>query len=180
MEHWKDISGYEGIYQVSNFGRIKSLERVLVYSNGRKARHRERIKSQPLDCKTEYRIAVLSKKNIQRAFKISRLVAKAFVSNPSAHPVVNHIDGDKKNDHFLNLEWCTYSYNNLHAFDLGLSKRKLSHTGISWDKSRGKWIAFLYRGNKNLFVGRFHVLDDAIKAVKEFKYDSCANKTAVN
>jgi hypothetical protein len=172
MEKWKDIKDYEYLYQVSNHGNIRSLDRIVEYSNGKKALHKGRIKSQPTNCKTEYRIAVLSKNNKQRAFKISRLVAFAFIDNKNDLPVVNHIDGNKKNDHFSNLEWCTYSHNSLHAFDNGLSKKKSKYTGVGWDKNRNKYGAYVYRDNKNLFVGRFDTEELAAEAIARFKIEN--------
>lgn len=101
MEIWKDIEGYEGLYQISNFGRIKFLYNY----RGRNNILVPRIK------RGYYQIGL--RKNVKRKwFAVHRLVAKAFIDNPNNYPVINHIDEDKLNNNVDNLEWCTYKYNN--------------------------------------------------------------------
>lgn len=111
-EIWKDIEGYEGLYQVSNLGRVKSLERrVRAKKPGTTQRIKERIRK--FSYTTEgYAYVVLSKEGVHKTILVHRLVADAFVPNPDNLPCVNHKDEDKKNDTSDNLEWCTYSYNN--------------------------------------------------------------------
>lgn len=79
--------------------------------------------------------------------------------NKNNYKVVNHINGNKKDDRVENLEWCTYSYNNIHAFDTGLNKRKCKYTGVSFH--RNKYEAFIYRNNKNIYLGRFDTEEEA-------------------
>lgn len=112
---WKSIKGYEGLYEVSDTGRIKSLCRITIdgkhikekiinggeYSNG-------------------YKFVCLRKNGENRNFLVHRLVAEAFIPNSVNLPVVNHIDGNIHNNCVNNLEWCTYSYNLKHAVDIGL------------------------------------------------------------
>jgi hypothetical protein len=165
-EVWKNIQKYEGYYQISNLGRLRSVDRVIKYKNGRLNKHKGREKNVK-EYKTAYRIAILSKENKQKGFKISRLVAKHFIKNPNNYPCVNHIDGNKHNDRKENLEWCTYSYNNLHAFNNGLIKHS-GIRGIIWDKNRLKWYAYLSRNNKDYFIGRFLNKEEAIKAREKY------------
>ena len=110
-EVWKDIEGYEGLYQVSNKGRVKSFhfgkEKILkpyLRANG-------------------YLMLCLQVDKIKAHFIIHRLVATAFIPNPVNLPVVNHIDGNKQNNCVENLEWTTYSENEKHAYKLGLKFR---------------------------------------------------------
>lgn len=99
-EIWKDIKDYEGLYQVSNFGRIKSLN-----GYGHK---KEIILSQG---KSNYYQVILSKNGIKKNRMVHRLVAEAFVSNPNNYKEVNHKDEDKYNNNSNNLEWCDRKYN---------------------------------------------------------------------
>lgn len=129
VEIWKDIAGYEGVYQVSNWGRIKSLERVVNCKGGQKL-NKERIRK---DCNAHgYRNIVLSKENITHCYLVHILVADAFVPNPDNLPEVNHLDCDKMNNYYRNLERCTKLANMQHASSNGL-------LGKSWrGKSYGK------------------------------------------
>lgn len=111
MEVWKDIEGYEGLYQVSSLGRIKSLP-------GRSNHKSEKILKQATVL--GYSHITLSKDNVQKIFKVHRLVASAFIPNPKDLPQVNHIDGKKLNNCVENLEWVNPRDNSLHAFRMGL------------------------------------------------------------
>ena len=102
MEEWKDIKGYEGIYQISNKGRVKSLN----YNRTGK----EKIREGTVD-NTGYKIISLSKNGKEKKYSIHRLVAQAFLPNPDNLPVVNHKDENKLNNNVENLEWCTHKYN---------------------------------------------------------------------
>lgn len=114
-EIWKDIVGYEGLYQVSNLGRVKSLPRF-----DRKGRfHSEKIKSQ-VNNGNGYMIVNLKHNGKQQMRTVHRLVAEHFISNDLELPEVNHIDGNKSNNIVTNLEWCTRSENVKHAVDNGL------------------------------------------------------------
>lgn len=123
-EKWKYIEGVEGRYMISNFGRIKRVERVIDSNanKGLKTRLPEKIIS-PQISKFGYRHVRLatSKGKIDRT--IHRLVAIAFVDNPEGKPVVDHIDGNKENNHYSNLEWVSYAENNQRAYDTGLKRR---------------------------------------------------------
>lgn len=100
-ELWADVPGYEGLYQVSNNGRIKSMKR--------------RIIMKPFISHRGYAYIGLRNKNGRVGRPIHRLVCLAFHENPENKPTVNHIDGDKMNNHADNLEWATWSENNKHA-----------------------------------------------------------------
>lgn len=108
-EIWKDIKNYEGLYQVSNLGRVKSLPRNTnnQYKNGV-------IRQNIIRGKGYYYINLYNKST--KLFTIHRLVAEAFIPNPSNLPCINHIDGNKLNNRIDNLEWCSYSNNEIHAY----------------------------------------------------------------
>lgn len=111
LEQWKDIKGYEGLYQVSNYGRVKRK-----YNNGK-----IRI-LKPISTNNGYLRVSLSKNSVNNTYFVHRLVAQAFILNPENKPEVNHIDGDKTNNKIENLEWCTRSENIQHAFYTGLNQ----------------------------------------------------------
>ena len=111
MEIWKDINGYENMYQVSNYGRVKSLNRIVKSSWGTPKMLNEKIIKEIIDSLGYSRLS-LSKNGKVKAHKIHRLVAEAFLEG---NGVVNHIDGNKQNNNVLNLEFCTAKQNNAHA-----------------------------------------------------------------
>ena len=121
---WKDVVGYEGLYKISEKGDVLSLPR-LVNANKKGQRMTEkRILKQQLNHKG-YPLVSLSHINDgknNKMFSVHRLVAKAFIPNPNNLPQVNHIDGNKQNNHYTNLEWCDNSYNQIHAYRIGLNK----------------------------------------------------------
>lgn len=125
MEVWKDIQGYEGRYQVSNYGRVKSVARVSSQNHSL----RERIRKPETD-KDGYQIVNLSKDGKVKLYKVHRLVGLAFIDNPHGYDQINHIDGDKANNHMANLEWVSASENIKHAFRTGLKEpTRISHYG---------------------------------------------------
>lgn len=119
-EEWRDIHGYEGLYQVSSFGRIKRLKGVTARKNGYKIPIPERILNGSKNY-YGYKQISLSKNREKKRFMIHRLVATAFISNPEEFPIINHKDENKINNHVDNLEWCSYAYNNTYG---GLTQRR--------------------------------------------------------
>lgn len=126
-EVWRDIVGYEGLYQVSNFGRVKSLKRKYINQYGEFGEKEEFIKKQKLSAfdKSQkdtkgYFVVSLANNDRGKWVRVHRLVATAFLPNPHNLPEVNHKDGNKQNNNVDNLEWVTRSQNNLHAWRTGL------------------------------------------------------------
>lgn len=99
QEQWKPIKGYEGLYEISNFGRVKSIKT-------------NKIRKPNPDGSGYLKIDLYYKK--YKTLKIHRLVAEAFIENKFNLPQVNHIDGNLLNNHYQNLEWCSPSYNSWH------------------------------------------------------------------
>lgn len=109
-EYWKPVLGYEGLYEVSNLGRVKSLDRwVKGIYNSVQLKRGKIIK--PRKTWDNYIVVNLSKDGKMKTVKVHRLVAQAFLPNPDNLPQVNHKDEDKNNNTVDNLEWCTNLYN---------------------------------------------------------------------
>ena len=114
-EIWKSIENFEGLYQISNLGRVKSVDRVVHVLDPKSNREYDRhfpecIKATNLDNKG-YVIVTLKKDGKNSRHRIHRLVAKAFIPNPENLPQINHKDENKENNYADNLEWCTNEYN---------------------------------------------------------------------
>jgi hypothetical protein len=131
IEKWKDIKGCEGIYQVSNLGRIKILYRELITPNGGMYKQHEKIKA--IHKVAGYMQVALSINKKHTCFKVHRLVAAAFIPNTENKLTVNHKDGNKLNNSVDNLEWATQSEQLYHAHNTGL---KIPHTGSRHQKSK--------------------------------------------
>jgi len=114
-EVWKNIKGYEGSYQVSNLGRVKSLERAVALKNGSERHLKERI-LKPSTNRYGYLQALLCNGSGKvKTLLVHRLVCEAFYENPENKPCVNHIDENRTNNVASNLEWCTVKENNNHG-----------------------------------------------------------------
>lgn len=119
VEVWKDVVGYEGLYQVSNRGVVKRIDSIGL--DGRQLHEKQLYGGR---YSNGYQFVCLSKDGVCKQYIIHRLVAIAFLPNPNNNPVVNHVDGDKQNNSVENLEWCTHSQNRKHAYDNGLSTQR--------------------------------------------------------
>lgn len=113
-EIWKPIKGYEGLYEVSNYGKIKSLNRKIKNKNNKIIILKEKI-LKPAPIKTGHLNVILSKNNIKKHCYVHRLVAEAFIKNPKKLPFINHKDENPKNNYVNNLEWCDAQYNNTYG-----------------------------------------------------------------
>ena len=129
-EQWLPIDGFDGMYLISNYGRVKSLN----YNRT----NQEKILKSATNNKG-YQVVVLCKDGKQKMFRVHRLVAMAFIPNPNNYTEVNHIDECKTNNHVSNLEWCTVEYNN----NYGTRNKKISKALIgkfSGDNNPKYWF----------------------------------------
>ena len=115
METWKNIKGYEGLYQVSSMGRVKSLERTIIKKDGRKQTVKERILKGTPDKDGYLKIGLSGSTGKQKWFQVHRLVGEAFIQNPDEKPQINHINEIKTDNRACNLEWCTCKQNINHG-----------------------------------------------------------------
>jgi NUMOD4 motif/HNH endonuclease len=122
MELWKDVKGYEGLYQVSNQGRVKSLRKM----SGSCYRKERILKTQTRLTKDGYCRASLNRHGKARDVRVNRLVAEIFLPNPENKPTVNHKNGIKSDNRVENLEWETREENMQHAYD---NRLKVSSAG---------------------------------------------------
>lgn len=124
---WRAIQGYEGYYEVSDAGCVRSVDRIVCDKSGRERRLRgKEMKLTHTKGKdgNGYMVVNLRRDGTSYVTFVHILVATAFIPNPHGYPMVNHKDGDKTNNDVRNLEWTTYSYNNVHALYNNLRKPK--------------------------------------------------------
>ena len=150
IELWKDIKNYEGLYQVSNLGNVKSVDRY-VYAGDNSNHKYQHIKERNLKLSggDKYIQVSLCKNGKIKAFLVHRLVAEAFIPNPDNLPCINHKDENPKNNQAENLEWCTYKYNNEYNGRIDKCKHKISQTL----KSKPRNVKLTDKQRKNISDG---------------------------
>jgi hypothetical protein len=146
MQIWKDVPGYDGSYQINNFGDVKTLsDRQGI----------ERLMKPSLNA-DGYLIVRLTKDGKTKTCRIHQLIAMAFLGHKpdgTMNVVVNHIDNNRLNNNISNLELVSHRYNvTCHRTDLG----------INWDKGRSKWLVFISINTKRINLGRFSDKQDAL------------------
>lgn len=129
FEIWKPIKNFEGLYEISNLGRIKALPRRKNCNRGYGIMREHYMKPNNYGTSDYYRVPLTNKNHIKKYYLVHRLVAETFIENPNNLPQVNHKDGNKANNKVDNLEWCTASFNLKHAIDKGLriTNKKLAY-----------------------------------------------------
>lgn len=172
MEEWRPVKGYENLYEVSNFGQVRSVDREVVQSCTQWGKPMTRkIKGTTLvqiDNKNGYlKVALLSQGKRKSCF-VHRLVAEAFVDNHYNKPCINHIDYDRHNNKASNLEWCTHRENTLYSVDRMRHPKKtiLTNTGeryISWVKGKRRFRLTIQRRQ----YGIFKTLSEAVARREE-------------
>ena len=164
MEEWKDILGQEGYYQVSNFGRVRSLDRIVIDSLKREKHLKGRILKPDLDGCYYYMHKIRGKNR-----RVHDLVASAFLGKKPSGKVVDHIDRNKLNNRAENIRYCTQFDNmkNVEYRYRGSSKLK----GVHWNKSRGKWIGQVTVKGKTYCVGGYDYQWQAYRACRRKERD---------
>jgi len=154
-EHWRSIAGFEGFYEVSNLGRVRSLTHKARGKSNSEVTHEGQLLNPTLNS-DGYHVLTLSRdgKTIQR--KVHRVVAQAFHPNPMGFPCVNHIDFNKINNQSVNLEWCTNAHNMRH----------------DWNHGRRRSPKIASHGSKN---GNAKLSDDNVTEIRRRNVDGETN-----
>lgn len=150
-EVWKDIVGYEGSYQVSNFGKVYSLKTNKILKG--------------CNCKNGYERLVLRKDGKSFSCTVHRLVANAFIDNPEQHPIINHKDENPQNNRVDNLEWCSFEYNCTYGTALERRRKATDYKAIALKNSL-KVAQYDLDGN---FLS---IRDSANEYKREFGFDN--------
>lgn len=150
-EIWKDIIGYEGYYEVSNLGRVRSKNRTIVYSNGKVVHRKSKLKTLTTLPNSYPRVGLQKNGKLEMKM-VHRLVAEVFVPNPNNYPIVNHKDEDKSNSQASNLEWCDNSYN------VSYSNKGIDRRSTKQGYNSGLVLKLLLNG---IEVGRYNGLTEA-------------------
>ena len=164
-EEWRDVVGYEGLYMVSNYGRVKSLERKATVPANNKNKEYEftvhsRIRILQID-KNGYSRILLYKNGKYKLAQVHRLVAMAFIPNPENKPCVNHLDENTRNNHISNLEWTTIAENN--AYGNRNKKTSVSRMDLKTNIFRQPVDCFDMEGN---YICTFPSIEYAGKVVR--------------
>jgi hypothetical protein len=164
LEIWKDIIGYDGLYQVSNYGRVRSMDRVVLRNGKYPFLQKEKILKN-LISKGEYYHVVLCKDGKVKTRRIHQLVAEAFLNHtPCGYElVVNHINFDKLDNRADNLEIISQRENT----SVKLSKSTSKYTGVYWNKRNEKWMSRILINNKRIYLGSFLSESEAGNAYKK-------------
>lgn len=160
MEIWKDIECYEGWYQVSNLGNVKSLKRDLTRSDGVKQTYQEKILRNTIST-TGYYYVSLTKNSCVKKFKTHRLVAHAFLFKNKEQNYVNHIDHNPLNNRLENLEWCT-NHENI-CFQKRRKDNAYGYKGLSLSKNGLYRVRIQYK-YKQYEIGKFKDIKEAARA----------------
>lgn len=137
-EEWRDVLGYDGIYQVSNLGRIKSLDRYIAHSKCGYLYKRGKIFNPSYNKSNGYLVRLVDEFGRGNSRSLSHIIAENFIENPYNFECVRHKDGNRRNNRISNLEW----YSMLECRSKAIKKIKSSKfSGVSFDKIRNRWVA---------------------------------------
>ncbi len=157
QELWLPIEGYEGYYEVSNMGRVKSLSRPVENSqrNVKEKFNKFHLK------RDGYHSVLLSKNKIKKTISLHRIVAKAFLPNPEFKKFVNHIDGNKLNNCLSNLEWVSSRENSCHYY---MNNNVGTLVGVHYRKDRNKYCAHIHVDKRKVWLGQYDTQEEAYVA----------------
>lgn len=155
-EIWKDIAGYEGMYQVSNTGRVRSVYRRVKVSNGTRVAEGVMLRTEQISG-GYVRVMLVNAMGVRKRHMVHRLVANAFIPNPQNKPEVNHKNSITNSNSADNLEWVTRSENHKYAFKYG---NRIKMTGRNHPQSK----AVCLKNDDGLIICKFESISDASRA----------------
>ncbi|MBQ0074635.1 MAG: NUMOD4 motif-containing HNH endonuclease [Prevotella sp.] len=169
-EEWREITGYEGRYAVSNLGRVKTIPHRVSNHTGT-ILLKERILKPNVLAKGYFQVTISKGvKGTRKYFQVHRLVAMMFIPNPKGYDQVNHINGIKNDNRAENLEWCNNSMNQIHAY-----KHGLNHTGDLWRNRKGVSVAWVDDAGNIIKIYR-----NAIHAERELTPNAKNSSNTIN
>lgn len=170
-EEWRTVEGYEGCYEVSNQGRVRSIDKVVRTNGGRFATKRGKIRRSVMG-KAGYYLVTLCDACKTKTFLVHRLVATAFVPACADRPHVNHINGIKTDNRPENLEWVTPKENKRHASELGLtpSGERQGNAKLTWDRVKEIRRIYIETGAKQRDLAKqFGISQPTVAQVVQWK-----------
>jgi len=165
MEVWKDIPVYEGIYEASNTGKIRTHKYKTTHSVRHGIRHwKQRELKQKVGKDHCHRVCLWKDKK-EKTLLVHRLVAMSFIEKTKYKDCINHLNGDRNNNNVSNLEWCDHKENNNHAFDTGLMTANVEI--VLMNKSKGEFKYFRSMAKASEFLNKSHgFISERIKKEK--------------
>ena len=155
-EIWEPVKGYEGFYEASNLGRIKSLPRKVKHKIYGEMTVHGRIMKMRDDCHGYHALDLRGPNKERHNAKVYTLIAGAFLGEKPLGHIVDHIDGNRRNDYADNLQYITPRENVCKGLNCDLKKDKASKCrGVSWDEWNNGWVARIKKNGKSIFLGRY-------------------------
>ena len=169
LEQWEDLIGYVGYYKISDLGRVLSLDRKIICTNGRKMVYKGKILQNHIG-KRGYYVTDVKVDLVRKTFTIHRLIAINFIPNPLNKKQVNHKDSNPLNNSINNLEWVTNLENSCHR----VKSRNYSskYLGVGWDKWRNQWKCQIYFNGRSKHIGNFKTEEEAYEARVKFEKEN--------
>lgn len=165
IEEWRDVVGYEGLYKVSNLGRIYQFERTMVNNFGECVR-KAKVKNLNPDKRGYVKVTLTNKEGVTISTTVHRVVCQAFLPNPTNLPMVNHKNGIKHDNRLENLEWCDDSHNSRHAIETGLTRIR-----------KGEEIYFAKYSNYQVWLIKKMYHDDGLSITEITNMLGCNRRT---
>jgi hypothetical protein len=166
-EIWKYIPGYEDYYKVSTYGRVKSMSRLIIRSNGWPIPIKSKI-LKPIFNKHGYTVTTLCKDGVCSKYLTHTLVAMAFLKKDKEKYVIDHIDNNKSNNKLTNLQYISHREN----CSKDVKNKTSKYRGVHWAKQRNKWRASIKHNGKCIYLGYFLDEYDAYLAYNKYLEDN--------